>query len=447
MLKNWKMILIIILGFHLLLLTQLKFTAWPEMLLWPYMMIHGLLPYKDIAIAHTPHLIVDLAIVYKIFGVGVLQLKIYTWLLIIATDLIVYWVSNKLWNRKIATISTFSFIFLQIFFDGNGLWFDLLLTPFSVVLFYLVSKKRYFWTGIVWVVMFLTKQTAVWFLIPIGIKVISEQLAVNSIKRLIFGSLIVAIPFLLILLGFGILPDFWNWAVNFGLFVLPRAGGQIQLPDIKNVIVAGFPFAVFIPFLLNKKNRNLNLLAWVIAGVIGTYPRFEYFHFQPAIPFLAMVIAIVVTGVKQNKLIKTFLTFYILGSVYLFANYFMKNWNEGTRFYEKDVQNLVAYVKQNTNSGDAIFVMNWWDNIYPLTGTLPATNPWVPQLSWYQEGSGIQEKEVDNLRISKPKLILMQRYSEIGLASYKPLKLYDYIIANYKLKEKVDGINILIPKN
>ena len=83
--KNWQKITIIILGIlgiHLFLLTQFKFTAWPEMLLWPYLSIHNLLPYRDIAVAHTPLLIAALSITYKIFGVGILQLKIFTWILI-----------------------------------------------------------------------------------------------------------------------------------------------------------------------------------------------------------------------------------------------------------------------------------------------------------------------------------------------------------------------------
>lgn len=447
MLKNWKIVLIAILGVHLFLLTQLKFTAWPEMLLWPYMLIHGLLPYKDIAIAHTPDLIVELAIVFKLIGVGIIQLKIYTWFLIIITDLLIFWVSSKLWNRKIALISTLSYILLQIFFDGNGLWFDSMLAPLAVLTFYLVSKKKYFLSGLLWAIMFLTKQTAVWFLIPIGLQVIqNSDHKIQNFKRLVFGTLAIFAVFIILLALFGILPDFYNWAVNFGVFILPRASGQIQLPDLKNLLVSVFPFVIFIPFLINKKTRSLNLLLWATAGVMGAYPRFEYFHLQPALPFLAFVLGAVVIGIKKDKLMKTFITFYILGSVYLFANYFMRNWREGVRFFEADVAGVTFYVKNNTQINDKIFVMNWWDNIYPLTNTLPATDPWVPQLSWYQEISGVQEKEIENLRISKPKLVILKDYEETGLASYKPQKLYNYIVANYELKEKVDGIKILIPK-
>jgi hypothetical protein len=451
--KNKISVLLVgVLGLHLIFLVFLKFTAWPEMLLWPYMMIQGLLPYKDIAIAHTPHLIADLAVFFKIFGVGILQLKIYTWLLIIATDLIVYWVSDKLWNRKIAIIFTFSFIVLQIFFDGNGLWFDSLLVPFSVVLFYLVSKKNYFWTGIIWAVMFLTKQTAVWFLIPVGLTLV-KNLKFNNIphvnwqelKKFTFGALIVIVSFILILWVFGILSYFYQWAINFGIFVLPRAQGQIQLPDLKNLIVAGFPFVIIILFLLNK-NRNFYLLIWMIAGSMGAYPRFEYFHFQPALPFLAIIIGIVMYQANKNRLVNIFLVLYLLGFSYLFANYFMRNWKEGTRFLETDVADIVFYVKNNTHENEKIFVLNWWDNIYPLTRTIPATDPWIPQLSWYQDLPGIQEKEIESLKTIKPKLILFNEYESAGLAAYKPRKLGDYIDNNYELKEKINGISILVLK-
>ena len=90
--------------------------------------------------------------------------------------------------------------------------------------------------------------------------------------------------------------------------------------------------------------------------------------------------------------------------------------------------------------------MNWWDNIYPLTDTLPAGDPWVPQLSWYMEIPGIQENMVKSLTISKPKFILLNPYSETGLSAYIPQKVYGYVNVNYKSERKIDGIEILIHK-
>lgn len=444
--KNF--LLLILLVIHLFLLFNLKFTAWPEMLLWPYLITKGWLPYANIAIAHTPLLVLKLAIFYKIFGTGIIQLKIFTWLLILFMDLLVYFAVNKFWNRKIALYSLISFIILQLFYEGNGLWFDLYMGIFAFISFLFARNKNWLWTGIFWGLAFISKQTAVWFLIPIALEVLRfKKMRINNIGKIILGSFFVGALFIVVLFAFGIFKDFWYWAVNFGIFILPKSQGQIQLPDLKNLIVSLFPYSIFIPILLNKKTRDINLFIWAIAGGFGAYPRFEYFHFQPAIPFLAIAAGVVVTNFRNlEKYLRIFMIFYFFGSLYLFSGYLLRDFGEGTRFYEQDVQDIASYVKRNTNTNDKVFVMNWWDNVYALTGTLPAINPWVPQLSWYQELSGVQEQEVFGIIDSKPKMILVNPYTEAGLSAYIPQRVYNYVLDNYKLKEKVDGIEIFVPK-
>ncbi|HKB88283.1 MAG TPA: hypothetical protein VKC53_01400 [Patescibacteria group bacterium] len=446
--KKFPSLLVIILALHLFLLLKLKFTAWPEMLLWPYLIVHGLLPYRDIAIAHTPNLLIILSLIYKVFGVGVFQLKIYTWAVIIFTDFLLFWVINKLSNKnsllfnskKVAIIAVSLFVFWQVFYDGNGLWFDSMIAPISLFVFFLIHKKKYLWAGVLWVIMFFTKQTAIWFLIPI-------IFSLKKYRDFIYGGTVTVIIYFLATLFWGNLPNFYEWAIKFGVFVLPRSQGQIQFPDLKNMLIALFPFSIFIPYFIKMKSKVANLPLWALAGSMTAYPRFEFFHFQPGLPFLAMSSAIVLTNLnKRDRFLKMFIALYALVSIYLFTNFFIRNWQEGTRFFESDVSDVANYVKNNTTPGDKIFVMNWWDNVYALTNTLPATNPWVPQLYWYQEIQGVQDREVADLIASKPRLILLQDYSESGLASYKPQKVYDYVILNYKLKEKIDGIEILIPK-
>ncbi len=444
--KNSTLLLFGAVLVHLVLLIYLKFTAWPEMTLWPYLITKGWLPYRDIAIAHTPLMLFKLAIFYKIFGTGILQLKIFTWILILILDFLVFWVGKKLWSIKTALIALGSFIFWQLFFDGNGLWFDLFMGVPVLISYYFIKKKKNFWAGIFWAIAFLSKQTAVWFLLPIGLELTqSTRYLIQNFKKFIIGVFLVTITSVLVLWSLGILPGFYEWAIHFGIIVLPKAQGQIQLPDLKNLVVSAFPFLIFIPLIWKTGRKNINLLIWAVAGSLGAYPRFEYFHFQPAIPFLAIATGIFFSDkFLKEKLIKIFLFFYILGSIYLFGGFFMRNFNEGVRFYESDVQDLVLYVKYNTNPGDKIFVMNWWDNIYALSDTLPAVDPWMPQLSWYTELPGIQDKMVEDLKNSKPKIILLNSYSESGLSAYIPQKVYDYVTVNYVLREKVDGIEILI---
>jgi hypothetical protein len=133
-----------------------RFTAWPEMLAWPYLILQGWLPYKDIAIAHNPLMLLELSMFYKLFGVGIQQLKIYTWLLILLNTGILYFLVNKLKEdsdkktklfKNLGIISAILYILLVIVFEGNGLWFDLALTPYVILLYYLLVKKEYLFSG------------------------------------------------------------------------------------------------------------------------------------------------------------------------------------------------------------------------------------------------------------------------------------------------------------
>ena len=442
------MILLSLIFAHLLLLVNLKFTAWPEMLLWPYLITKGYLPYVNIAIAHTPHLLIHLALIYKIFGVGIMQLKISTWILIIATDIILFLVVKKIWNKKTADFAVFAYIIWQLFFDGNGLWFDLMLTPVALISFYLINRKKYFLSGIIWVCMLFTKQTAFWFLIPIIIEIFQTG-KVRKVNLILFGLGIslTGLVFMFGLFLWGVFPDFINWAVKFGIFILPKSNGQILLPSLKNILVSVFPFLIFIPPIFDKKAKNKNLLIWVIAGGLGAYPRFEYFHFQPALPFLAMVTSEFFTKEFWKKPItKTFTVFYVIGCIYLFSGFFMRNFNEGVRFYESEVQNISTYIKANTEKDDKIFVMNWWDSAYAFSDRMPGVNLFVPQLPWYQEIPGVQENEVAELNLLRPKIVLIKPYSAVGLSAYKPAKVYGYVLENYKLKERINGIDVFIIK-
>jgi hypothetical protein len=454
--KKLYLILLAILFSKILILAMLKFTAWPEMLLWPYLMIKGWLPYSDIAIAHTPLMLLDLSIFYKIFGVGIIQLKIFTWLLILLFDLLIFVVVKRIWNKKTALFSVLFYSFWMIFYEGNGLWFDLYMGVIAFCSFYFALKKDWFWVGVFWALAFLSKQTAFWFLIPIFYSIIVRPpLMVRSLKGGIFkfvGGLVVVFSlFFVLVYALGILPDFWSWAIKFGIFVLPKSQGQMQFPALRNVLAAIFPFLIFLPLFLSwpgrgaaQKSRVLNLFLWAFAGFLGAFPRFEFFHFQPAIPYLAIVTSLLISNLNfRSFFVRLFLAFYFLASFYLVLSFCLKNYGKGTRFYEKEVLELVSYVKKSTIPGEKILVLNWWDSIYPLSGTLPATRPWVPQLPWYQNLPGIEEKEIGDLKEEKPNLILLYPYTDSGLSSYVPQKLYGYVRENYDLKNKIGNIEVL----
>jgi len=450
--RKAKFFLVAILLLHVIFLLNLKFTAWPEMLFWPYLMLKGWLPYRDIAIAHTPVLLADLTIFFKIFGLGLLQLKIYTWILIISTDLLLFWITKRLWNKqslalrakKIALIALLFYIPLQLFYEGNGLWFDLALAPLALIVFYCLEKKNYLWAGIFWTVAFLTKQTAFWLLFPIIFTGLRQPFKV--IRKFVLGASVVGIAFYFALQIIGIWGDFWLWAIKFGITKLPASSGQIQLPSIRQFIVATFPILILGISSLRLKTP-FKLFFWSVFASLGVIPRWELFHFQPALPFLALGFSHVIGQYPKIKMReRTLFPIGLLIFAILLSQQVIRDWRKGDRFFEPEVVKVSDYIGRNSDKGDEIYIVNAWDNLYVLSETIPVTRPWLPQLSWYLEIPGIQDLVISDLMRSPPKLIIQAEFQETGLGAYKPEKINNFIVENYNLSDKIDGYLIFLPK-
>lgn len=443
-----KRLILAALALHLFLLLTLKFTAWPEMTFWPYLILKGWFPYRDIAIAHTPLLLLDLTIFYKIFGLGLVQLKVYSWILILATDFLLFWVAKRIWDKKIAILAVLFYIPLQIFYEGNSLWFDLALAPLGLAIYYTLRKKNYLWAGIWWGVAFMTKQTAFWFLFPIIFSILGLTLGNPSkvVKRFVVGAGAVFLISFLALQLFGIWESFWLWAIKFGITKLPASSGQIHLPTIKQFIIATFPF--FLLILVNLRLRKpQTLFAWAFFAALGVFPRWELFHFQPALPFLALGLAIALRHLPKLRTSErtVFYIGLILIAVFILRQA-LRDFRGGTRFYEPKVLKIADYIKENTSKDEKIYVANAWDSLYVLSDTVPGTRPHVPYLPWYLEIPFIQQAMAVSLELSQPKLIIQSEYSDSGLGSYKPSHLDKFISENYSPTDKIDGYLIWRPK-
>lgn len=373
---------------------MINYTAWPEMLAWPYLMIQGWFPYKDIAIAHNPLLIFDLVIFFKIFGVGLMQLKIYTWVLIFLNVYLTYFIGKKFWNVKTAYLSSFLYLIFCIVFEGNGLWFDLALTPFALLLYLFLREKKYLWAGVIFALGFLTKQTFIYFMIPVTYYILRTTYYKKSIPNFIFGSGIVIAIFVMILSLLGILDDYYNWAIKFGIFYLPQAVGQISLPNLKQ-----FLFAV-VPFIFLIWNLDISICLFAVVGAMGVYPRWELFHFQPALPFLAMPMSTFYFKYKNRFVVFLSLLFvfcYILLGLY-------RQIGNNTRFYESDVQKVVEEI--NKINPETLYVINYWDNIYALTNTKPP-KPLIPYIPWYLDYQNNKDVILNGLKNKMPEVIVI----------------------------------------
>ena len=400
---------------------QISFTAWPEMLAWPYLMLQGWLPYRDIAIAHNPLLLFDLVVFYKLFGIGIVQLKIYTWLLIAVNAYLTFFVASKYLNKKIGYVSILVYLLLCIVFQGNGLWFDLALAPFGLLLYFCIQERKYFWSGIVFALGFLTKQTFIWFLIPVAYIVLKDIKRLKIYLPFVYGVFSILILFIGALYLFGIADDFYFWAIKFGILYLPNAAGQLQFPSIKEFGFAMLPFAAILVYP--------EIFPWVVAGSLGVYPRWELFHFQPALPFLAITIS----SLFANNKINLFKIITLILFIWHISIGIERVSGSNTRFYEPQVRSVVNEIKKR-NSRE-IYVANYWDNIYALTHTIPATKPLIPYIPWYIEYGDTKNIIMNNLKVKMPESII------IGERDNNFPEFYDFVSRFYScniVTEKVE---------
>ena len=93
--------MIILIVIHIFLLSNLQFTAWPEMLSFSYMIDNGFVIYKDFHHVYQPLLTFTLLSFFKIFGFNIISLKTFTYILIALTDLFVFLNVKKLTDKNV----------------------------------------------------------------------------------------------------------------------------------------------------------------------------------------------------------------------------------------------------------------------------------------------------------------------------------------------------------
>ncbi len=406
---------------HILILTQLRFEVWPEMLVMPYLMGHGFELYRDMIVPWTPGLMWILAGWFWLAGLTVWNLKILTWLIIISTDILIYLIAAKRWGKTAGIISLTSFLLIQPLFDGNGLWFDLVIAPLLLLAFHFDNPL---FLGPA----FLIKQSVVW-LFP---------LFWRQWKRLMLG-VIGAIGLSIIWFWFkGTLGDYWFWAYDFTFSIFPRMPGHLDLGNWRNWALAlMFPLLVGVGALLKGKKEWSKFfspscpLQWAFWSGLFVLPRFGLFHFQSMIAFLALEIGSLYKDYKGYNNYKIYL---LLGLAAIYLTVFWQKtikiqWQKPDRFLEPEVYQTAAKMVLETDKSRPVLLVNGPELAYVLSDRLPP-KPWLTQFPWFLELPGFQEKLINEFKQQNLNQALLFPYQNEGKyipGSYRPVKLLEYI--------------------
>lgn len=448
MMKSFKkeILLILLVAGQLLILIKSQFTAWPEMLSYPYLMINGFLNYQDIINPYPPILPQFLSLYYKAVGLGLIQLKIITYITIIVSDLLIFLISKKYNSFRNAVAAVLIYIPLQIVFEGNGLWFDLFITPVYLLL-YLVSlkivrqKHSSFYTvglfGLIFGIALLIKQTSVFLLILVVFYFLLNNIVFRNFKAAFYFLFFLLIPFF-VTIHLTILnktfEHFYYWVFKYP-YIHIQSQGFLLFPTIKQLaILMLFLIITLIQVLINKNSKKIQLLfLFFIASLFFSIPRFSFFHLQPAIPFFALLFSF--SSADRNKKMALYAkTSVIMLTLLVFVLYYPKYFNKQPRFYDnKTVDESGILGSQLRNKGPVLFYNV--SSEYFVIGNLFPVKPWADTFPWYLESQGLQERMVESLNSPDVQFVVKRKFNNEGKfvpGSYVPENLDRFISDNFK---------------
>lgn len=444
-----KLFLAALLLVHLFLLMNLRFTAWPEMMSYPYLRNNGFLLYRDMIHPYPPILTMALSFAYKIFGYKLLVLKIFTWVIIILNDVLIFLIAKKLTRKeKFAFLSLTSYILLQPFLDGNQLWFDLAIVPPVLFATYLLiqekTKTNLLLIGIALTIASLVKQTAGLFLAIGALWLVFREKRVKNLFQFFLGPLVLGTGLLVRLVQENALKDFVNWVLVYPAKYFTKFPGYVQMSlSTRDLTILGL-FLLPLIFLffklrhtLTKDKNSLLLLTFLLVSLVMIYPRFSFFHFQLALAFVAILFGYLLSKTKIGLLLPSIYCLVVL--MVIAIPVIRTDWQAEARFWgEKDIK-LGELISQSTNPVDKVLLLGPFSSLYTLSGTVPPKR-WTDNFGWYLEIPGVQEEIVSRWKDNPPRFIFWQG---IGIGNwfdpgtYQPKKITSWIEENYTKTEKV----------
>lgn len=460
-----KIFLPVLLSIHILILSRLTFTAWPEMLSYPYLFSHGFTFYKDFIMPYPPGLVIFLAGVFNVFGFTSEVLKAITWGSILSADLLIYAILKRTTKSGFASLFFLgAYILLQPFLEGNMLWFDFatvipLLAAFWFSLKWVDNNqlKNLFWVGFFLTLAILIKQTAVIYLLGfLGFFCLNRGIrGIREIKGFGVGVLVAVIPLAAYLVVTGTLTHFWNWVFLYPLTEWSKFPGYVDflIPKKYILIVALLLAPVVMSFtslknILKDKVFILSLF-FLAAAFLSVYPRFSFFHLQPAVAFAVITFSIVFAGLsKRLKVAQAVLV--SVAVLVIVKILYPVNFSEPTRFYGESEERLSKEISVLIGSNKKVFLLGLDSSLYVFSKTLPPKN-WSDNFGWYLEIPGVQEWVLEGFISNRPEKILWRVPSSgpwFKPGVYQPEKVVNYINLHYdKDGELEPGVEIWTRKN
>ncbi|HEY5601208.1 MAG TPA: glycosyltransferase family 39 protein, partial [Patescibacteria group bacterium] len=389
---------------HVFLLTQLKFTLWPEMMVYPYLVNKGFLLFKDIVNPYPPLLTLFLALIFKVFGYEAVVGKITAWIFIIATDIAVFYFAKIIYKKlTLALVSLFFWVILSVYLEVNGLWFEQVSIPFLILgvlfldrAFKLKNNSRLVISGIFFAIPLAIKQTAFWLFIPAVFLIFLKTQKIENVIRFLAPSVFIYLMFLIYAYSLGIQKEFVDWVFVIPLFVMGRTEGFVQTPTAGQIIRILPIILLAIPAIFSKNKQIKFVLIFFLFSLFYGVVRFELFHLLPSLAFLVLTIPASLMVVRKRSL--AFMGwFFVFGLLLgLVVKFTAVDWHKETRFFEPSMLDQSRQISQRA-SGQKVYIQNGPDQILAIANLTPI-KPWAIQFPWYLENGDLQARTIESIK-------------------------------------------------
>lgn len=451
---KWKILLVIIIAAHVLILAKMVFFPYPELFLYPYLVNHGFLPYKQIFDQHFPSILM-LPINISTFGLSSpATARMFSIGLAIFTQIFLFGISRSIFkSEKKAILVNLFYFFIQPVFEGYVLWIDTFIVPVTLAAFYLLwrffEEKKLtfaFWAGLFAGLSVFIKQSMLPLAVVVGILLLVRSKSFKAATIYGAGVLVPLAVLLSWIIKNGIFADFYYWTVKFNLEVYPKMAGKFPtLKQLARGIVFFAPAALL--FLTKARRKLVNIIAglFLVFSLGAAGNRFELVHLQPALPFVAyLTVSFVEALGKRLRLI--FLLAIFVPSAFLVSYLLRGLISTYVYFFDETTVATANEVNELTKPGDRIFIMGSQPIIHPLADRMPAGGVFSVSLPWNMKV--VEDTILVGIEKDRPAAVVRDSSAIIdGIVVLDYMRKIDkFVNANYKLAKKIGPNEILIPK-
>ncbi len=447
-----KILLILIIIFHIFILYKLIFFPYPEFFVYPYLTNHGLLPYQQILDQHFPGLMF-LPINFDNLGMNNEHIaRIWLVMVVVLTQVLIYWsAKNILKSSYIALLVNLLYLIWQPFFEGWVLWIDTFLPLFLIPAFYLTYKfivegkksiKLSFFIGLLLGISVVFKQVVLPLTGLSFIYLLWQKKSIKFALPFLLGFLPPVLMMLFFLYQIGVIKDFWYWTVVFNLTTFAEYGRK--LPFLSGLVRVGFVlFFGLSVFFCRDRKLYLTLALFTLGSLMAIYARFDFVHFQPALPFILISTVVGMNSIKDKIYFKGLVLIYLAVIFWWMFIFYKGHLVNKVMFFDTQTKEIAAKVSRYTKPGDKIFIFGTVPHIYQMTNTMPAGDVFVFQFPWFLRVT--EDRLLEGLKEDKPRIVVSDRTVEIEGSKIVDFakKLDTYIQQNYRQIDQVGDTKIL----